>query len=167
MMPQSDVQASILDHVKSGYELLWDHKKDLEKKATSILTSTGMIATLIFGINSFLKDPNITYLLIIAMATSVFTILMSIFSLRISNYYFIVAHEPKHGHDLDKIISEYYTGGDIITNARIMNYVQGIKENTGKNLAKAKIVSISTWSFFATVLILSVVLISYAAGIKL
>lgn len=156
----SHLQENILDFVKSGYDLLWDHKKELEKKAVSLLTASGTIITLVFGFSAFLfkegRYGEVTFFLGLSLICGILTILMSIFTLRLRKYDFIVAHEPDKGHDLDDIIKEYLNGeNEVMQNTKIKSYVEGIKTNTVQNTLKGRNLAVAMWSFFATIFFLS------------
>ena len=46
----------ILDEMKKSYEREFDLKKNLENKATNVITVSGLIVTLLFGFTTFLSQ---------------------------------------------------------------------------------------------------------------
>ena len=87
----------ILQELKDAYQRQWDLKDSHEKKATSIITISGILTSLLFGFAGFIhnSESTIAYFdvvigfVIISIASNSLAVLFSIISLRMKDYRFV------------------------------------------------------------------------------
>ncbi len=87
----------ILQELKDAYDRQWDLKDSTERKATGIVTISGIITSLLFGFAGFLHNnaSTITYynyvifLVTVSIVANVAAVLFSVMSLKIKDYRFM------------------------------------------------------------------------------
>jgi uncharacterized membrane protein YbhN (UPF0104 family) len=134
----------ILDEVKKSYEREFDLKKNLENKATNVITISGLIVTLLFGFTTFLSQNSFHpqwfhYVTIFFSAGfAVIALGFSLWALKIRKYVYVSSENREEKDYLDDRISEYKTcGKDELISRLIDVYMIAIKINTWRNKRNA------------------------------
>jgi hypothetical protein len=131
---------------------------------------TGTIATLIFGIGSFIfinhKDlldfaTEFPYLIFGSLVTSIGAMLVSIDSLRIKPYFFMIADDPKKSPKtgvMKNLIDFLNMDNPTFLKQITWNFAAAIKNNSEQNSRKAKEIDIAMWLLFSTIILVSITL---------
>lgn len=144
----------------------WEVKATLEVKANNIVTIAGTVATLLFGFGSlFLESLNPAYpflpaftgFLLTGIIVSVVAIIFGGLSFRIRTY------EVPIGLDFfaekKELLDEYKRAtSDTFYNTMITAYLRCMKQNNEENERKVKQISIAQWLFFASMIIVPILL---------
>ncbi len=140
----------ILQELKDAYNRQWDLKDSDERKATGIVTISGIITSLLFGFTGFLHNiTTITYdyvifLIGVSVIANALAVLLSILSLRIKNYRFMLTNVK-----MDIIFGLRAKSKPQVIDELIKEYHEAINDNSRNNESKAKLVKIANWFLFA------------------
>jgi len=144
----------------------------LEGKANSLLTISGLVATLLFGFGSFMVDKfDVTYemltpvtiLLTIGIVGNVISIFLSVMAFKIKPYMIAMPSDlffNKDGNFAEEKIEEYRDGQDVdvFTDTLVDTYLKCNRHNGLQNTSKARQVKIATWFFFGSIVTIPIVI---------
>lgn len=152
----------ILQELKDAYQRQWDLKDSHEKKATSIITISGILTSLLFGFAGFIhnSESTITYFdivitfVIISIASNSLAVLFSIISLRMKDYRFVYTDLTN-----DDIIKEFSKPKIEVLGNLMGEYNRSTNDNAKQNQSKLKWIKTSSWCLFAGIVSILFVLI--------
>ncbi|MFI5423492.1 MAG: hypothetical protein WB587_11525 [Nitrososphaeraceae archaeon] len=152
----------ILQELKDAYQRQWDLKDSHEKKATSIITISGILTSLLFGFAGFIHNSEsiithfdlvITFV-IISIASNSLAVLFSIVSLRMKDYRFLYTDLTD-----DDIIKETNKPKLEVLGNLMGEYNKSTNHNAEQNQSKLKWIKTSSWFLFAGIVTILFVLI--------
>lgn len=152
----------ILQELKDAYQRQWDLKDSHEKKATSIITISGILTSLLFGFAGFIHNiaSTITHFdivivfVIISIASNSLAVLFSIIGLRMKDYNFVYTNKTKA-----KILEETNKPKIIVLGNLMDEYNTSISHNAQQNQSKLKWVKAAYWALFAGIIAILIVII--------
>ena len=149
----------LLQELKVVYDRQWELKDSLERKANNIVIISGIITSLLFGFTSFQFSGNnsnnifqihhpdyVIWLIIVSIVSSAVAVLLSVLSLRIKPYQFLLVEMNED--DLTQL--RIRTKPEVIDRL-IKDYHESIKYNTKENKSKTRLVRIANWFLFAAI----------------
>lgn len=155
----------ILQELKDAYSRQWDLKENHERKATSIITTSGILISLLFGFAGFFHANNSVILqnnfaiafLVGSIAANVLAVLFSIIGFRLKNYQFMYTNIDNSAikRDLERRKIEIIC--DLLG-----DYNASIKHNANQNNSKLKWIKAASWFLFAGIVAIPFLLIFQA-----
>lgn len=171
---ESISQDLFLKELQREYDAQWDLKKALESKAISLTAINGTVTTLLFGFTTFLLNyasnntllpllyGNLMYLVLLSSVfISVGSMLISILSYRIQDYYFVssrkIFFDDKHGTIKTSVVDQYKQASkEDFLDITIDSYIGSIKLNEDTNQKKAKMLMLTQWLLFVTIALIGI-----------
>lgn len=152
----------ILQELKDSYSRQWDLKENHERKATSIITTSGILISLLFGFTGFVHTSDSVMLqnnyaigfLVGSIAANVLAVLFSIIGFRLKNYQFMYTDIDNSAIMRDLVRRKI----DIICDL-LGDYNASIKHNACQNNSKLKWIKAASWCLFAGIVAIPFLLI--------
>jgi hypothetical protein len=161
-----DVNELFVSELRAQYNMEFDNKKNLETKASSIISISGTVAALLFGFGTFLINkvsPSYDFfmyilaLLMISISSITISIILSIFASRIHEYYVAADHKQFYKgkeFDEDKWEKYCYSSKNKFNRTIAKNYFKCIQHNANKNETKARYIQLAQIGFFCGLAVL-------------
>jgi hypothetical protein len=149
----------IFDELKRSYDKQWNLKDSHERKATSFITISGIITTLLFGFSGFLQNPSILitnfgtvlFFITLSIIANVLAVLFSIISLKMKDYSFILTDID------DTILTEQRAKNKVQVIDNLINeYHKSVSHNSRQNDSKLTWLKVAYWLLFSGIAIIPI-----------
>jgi hypothetical protein len=165
-----DVNELFVSELRAQYNMEFEIKKNLETKASSLISISGTVTALLFGFGTFFisrVDPIYDFyvytlaLLLISILSVTVSIMLSVFGSIIQKYLVVVDHKKFYkGKEFDdETWHKYcYSSKNKFNMAIAKNYFSCIKHNSTTNDKKARYVKFAQIVFFLGLAVLPLLL---------
>jgi hypothetical protein len=179
------VRALLLSELKIQYSSEWQLRKNLDDKAKSIITVSGVITTLLFGFATLvLKDGHdpayqmmfvyIKDLLFASVVPIILSIFLSTVSLKLQKYALPFSHASfydekdtkREKFDKEKIKKTIDSSLIVFNNTLIKNYLDANRINAKENNFKTLMITLAQWAFVVGISLITALVILLSTSLS-
>lgn len=164
-------ETNFLNELRTQFDRLLKTKENLDKKATGMITMSGLVSALLMGFGTILLrsiDPSFKYfqcmlvVLLFGVLLMVITIILSVMAYKTRDQWYPLGSDKFYDKDfVPKAIDSYRKAEENIYNLRmIRDYIFSMNDTEKIIESKGKWLKVSQWAFLAGIGTISLIVLA-------